>query len=89
MEKIILDAEKMRARQKLHQYLQQALQLPDYYGGNLDALYDCLTEAAEPRVLVIASKVQDDAYLGAYGAQLLQVLQDAAEANEKLQVIIE
>ncbi|MBR6023789.1 MAG: barstar family protein [Methanobrevibacter sp.] len=27
-----------------HKYLKKALDFPDYYGENLDALYDCLCE---------------------------------------------
>ena len=27
-----------------HNYLKEVLNFPDYYGKNLDALYDCLTE---------------------------------------------
>ncbi len=27
-----------------HDYLKEALDFPDYYGSNLDALYDCLTD---------------------------------------------
>ena len=27
-----------------HDYLKEVLNFPDYYGKNLDALYDCLTE---------------------------------------------
>ena len=27
-----------------HDYLKKALNFPNYYGKNLDALYDCLTE---------------------------------------------
>ena len=54
----------------------------------MDALYDCLTEIAEPPELVVPKKVADEAYLGWYGQQFLQMLQDAAEANEALQVTL-
>jgi len=30
----------------------EALGFPDYYGRNLDALWDCLTDLAEPTVLL-------------------------------------
>ena len=40
---VILDASKMVSRQEAHRYLKEQLAFPDYYGKNLDALYDCLT----------------------------------------------
>ena len=58
MRKIILDIEKMRSLPMLHKYLHTALALPEYYGANLDALYDCLTEIAEPTELVVPKKVR-------------------------------
>lgn len=35
-------------RASLHHRLEQALMLPSWYGSNLDALYDALTEASAP-----------------------------------------
>lgn len=86
MRKITLDIEKMRSLPMLHKYLHTALALPEYYGANLDALYDCLTEMSEPTELVVPKKVADEAYLGWYGQQFLQMLEDAAAANEALQI---
>lgn len=85
---ITLDIEKMRSLPMLHKYLHTALALPEYYGANLDALYDCLTEIAEPTELVVPQKVADEAYLGWYGQQFLQVLQDAAAANDALTITL-
>lgn len=33
---------------QLHSYLAAHLQFPAYYGSNLDALFDCLTERTKP-----------------------------------------
>ena len=88
MRKITMDIEKMRSLTMLHKYLHTALALPEYYGANLDALYDCLTEMSEPTELVVPKKVADEAYLGWYGQQFLQMLEDAAAANEALQITL-
>ena len=88
MRKITLDIEKMRSLPMLHKYLHTALALPEYYGANLDALYDCLTEMSEPTELVVPKKVADEAYLGWYCQQFLQMLEDAAAANEALQITL-
>ena len=61
MRKITLDIERMRSLPMLHKYLHTALALPEYYGANLDALYECLTEIAEPTELVVPKKVADEA----------------------------
>ena len=56
-----------------HAYLQAVLALPEYYGANLDALYDCLTEIEEPTEIMISAKVSQEQYLGEYGVMLLAV----------------
>ncbi len=37
----------------LHRALQEQLALPAWYGHNLDALYDCLTELGEDTHLIL------------------------------------
>jgi RNAse (barnase) inhibitor barstar len=55
-----------------HDYLMQALDLPDYYGRNLDALYDCLTEMECEIELVNADEVDGD---------IIDTFVDAANEN--------
>lgn len=88
MRTITLDINRLHSVPALHKYLRSALALPVYYGANLDALYDCLTEIAEPTQLIVPADITDNEKLGRYGEQLLQVLQDAAEENENLQVTV-
>ena len=89
MRRITLALAYLQSREELHTYLQEALELPDYYGGNLDALYDLLTENTEPLEITISEEVQQEEYLGDYGTQLLCVLQDAAAVNDSLSLRIE
>lgn len=88
MKTITLDLAHMQSVSALHNYLRSVLALPVYYGANLDALYDCLTELDAATELVVPAVIADEAHLGWYGEQLLQVLQDAAEENEALTVTI-
>ena len=39
---IILDGKLIK--EKSHDYLKKVFDFPEYYGKNLDALYDCLTD---------------------------------------------
>ena len=71
-----LDCGRLRTREEAHAYLAQELALPAHYGGNLDALYDCLTEPAERTILLTGADALRRE--GGYGAKLLQTLEDAA-----------
>ena len=66
------------------EYLNEKLELPEWWGRNLDALYDCLTEPGEPRLLALADRaVMEET---PFGRRLLRVLEDAAEDNPSLQL---
>ncbi len=41
-----VDLSGVTTKEQLHAALKEGLSLPDYYGGNLDALHDCLGELA-------------------------------------------
>lgn len=72
----------------LHDRLTQLLDLPDYYGRNLDALYDILTERGEQTVLWVYPDEDADARLGGYLSALLDTLQDAAAENPAFSLCI-
>ena len=43
MSHFVLDFIDIKSLQGLHQYLKEVFSLPDYYGNNMDALWDCLS----------------------------------------------
>lgn len=53
MKEIILDCSLFSCKAQLHQALFEALALPQWYGHNLDALFDCLTELPEEIHLIL------------------------------------
>ena len=79
--RFVLDGGSVGSRETLHQTLAAGLRLPDWYGGNLDALHDCLTDITEPTELVIRSSAALETALGGYAAALRRVLADCAAEN--------
>ncbi|MFL2105486.1 barstar family protein [Desemzia sp. FAM 23991] len=86
--RIILDGQEMTSKKRLHQYLTMQLNLPDYYGQNLDALKDCLITDFTPQTIEIIDAEAIEKYLGKYGENLLRVFRDAAAENEYLEIHI-
>ena len=44
MDKYSVDFSEVKYYVEIHEVLKRDLKLPDYYGGNTDALWDCLTD---------------------------------------------
>lgn len=89
MDTIILDGEKMISRREAHDHLAQQLALPEYYGRNLDGLYDLLTEREGPTRIVIRHGDTLLSWLGDYGKALVQTLIDADRVNPDLEVLFD
>ena len=73
---IILDGKRMGDRDALHAEIKEKLGLPDYYGGNLDALNDCLGERRERELVVIRDFADFAEDCGAYALRVLRGFND-------------
>lgn len=83
LEKIYaLDGRAMQTRESAYDHIAAVLHFPDYFGRNLDALYDLLTEYGGSVTLKHAGAMLNA--LGAYGCNLLKVFYDAANECERL-----
>ena len=82
----VLDGDAISTREELHDALARELALPAWYGRNLDALYDCLTELGEEPVLRVTHQEALAEKLGSVAQGLFQVLKDAVMENPWLRV---
>lgn len=57
---IFIDGRQYASAKDMHQALKMLLNLPEHYGCNADALYDCLSERREPANLVVMNDGEGD-----------------------------
>lgn len=87
MEHILLDGGAFVDKATTHALLKEQLQLPDYYGNNLDALWDCLVSDFTPKMITIRNPQRIVDNLGRYGQSLLRLFEELKEQNEEIRIV--
>jgi len=85
----VIDGGAITDRAELHRQLARALELPDWYGANLDALYDCLIDLSGGAELHLIRFDALEQALGDYAPRLECVLRRAAAENPRLSIALE
>ena len=82
---LTVDLSGVKTTEQLHEELKKAFEFPEYYGGNLDALHDCLTDIAvkateaEPITVTFAGYKKAKRALGSDFHNFRNVLNDVTE----------
>lgn len=79
MNEIVLYGEEMK--ENPHEYIKEKLDFPDYYGENLDALFDCLSELSNKTIIIKDSSLLDE--------DLLKTFIDANDENSDIDLILD
>ncbi|MCM1542318.1 MAG: MBL fold metallo-hydrolase [Blautia sp.] len=79
-----LDGNNIIDKDTLHNALAASLRLPDWYGRNLDALYDCLSDIREETEIRFINEEALGSHLGHYGEALKKVIHDACRENPRI-----
>lgn len=79
MQYIFLDGARILSNADLHAAFAEALDLPDCYGNNLDALHDVLTDCARPLGVVIVHEALLREHLGRRANGFFRLLRDLQE----------
>ncbi|XBW81090.1 barstar family protein [Bacillus velezensis] len=78
MEIVIIDGKDVTSTETLHRILKDQLDFPDFYGENLNALWDCLTGWIElPLTLVWKNFDISQKELGSDADNVLRILKKA------------
>ena len=84
MAEIVLDGLEISSPEAVHDRFARVLDLPAWYGRNLDALFDCLTERREPVAVRLLHRDALEDRLGRRGRALVRLLRRAAEENPQV-----
>lgn len=85
---VVLDGRKITDKIVLHKYLKEQCGFPDYYGNNLDALYDVLTDRTEPLEIRLEYAEELKEVLCGYGEAFIETLEDAAASSDNVRFTI-
>ena len=89
MAELTIDGLELASIEDVHALAAQALPLPDYYGRNLDALFDCLTDLTEDTTIRLFHRDLLEFRLGRRGKALIRLLRLAARENPHLTLLEE
>ena len=86
----ILDFSGIKSLWQLHEYFKDVFELPDYYGRNMDALWDCLYYSFEfPTTIELKnlSAIPDE--MNEEVEIMLELFRDLHREDKKVTVVIE
>ena len=90
MNEIILDFADIKTLWELHEYFQEVFHLPEYYGRNMDALWDCLHCSFElPTIITLKNISEIPQEMQPEIPIMLELFRDLESEDEEVSVKIE
>lgn len=86
MKRIQLDGRYMKTKNGAHDYLKRELGTIEYYGDNLDALWDVLSSYSDIMEIEFINKDILIKQLGEYGKAIVKVFEDANNENPNIRL---
>lgn len=88
MKTIIIDGNEIISMSDIHSIFAEELDFPEWYGKNLDALYDCLGDVTEEVEIIFENTDELEENLGISFKKLMRLLEDVSSENDYISVEI-
>lgn len=88
MKTIIIDGNEIISMSDIHSIFAEELDFPEWYGKNLDALYDCLGDVTEEVEIIFENTDELEENIGISFKKLIRLLEDVSSENDYISVEI-
>ena len=88
MKSVVIYGSDFENIKQVHEFLAEELDFPDYYGANLDALHDVLTEMDQPVRIEIHMEDMENPDLLQALERMTDVIADATGENEAIELTV-
>lgn len=89
MKIITIDCSQIFDKEGFHTTMEEKLEFPSWYGKNLDALHDCLTEVFTNTQIRFVNCHHLEEVLGLYTVAIRRAINHAAEENPCIEILYE
>ena len=86
---MIIDLKEFQTIAQVHEHIAKEFQFPDYYGANLDALYDMLSEYIRPITIEILGLDEIDGEFAEDMNHMLDMFEYMQDENENFHCLID
>lgn len=87
MKVTVIDCKNFTSVPQAHKYIAGKLNFPAYYGKNLDALYDCLSELECSTGVILTSGSKAAEQLGDYADKIFEVFYEALKSSFRVVIL--
>ena len=87
MKTYTIDLNSVYNADELHAEIRGVLPVPEFYGNNLDALHDVLTDFHEPCRIEFRNLTEAEITMPKYIRSLKKMCEDVMKENEKVEIV--
>lgn len=86
--RVRVDGRKSLDKEMLHNHLKAVFDFPEYYGKNLDALYDLLSTYSDLVEVEFTYAQELEENLGDYAGALIKTFREASAENKNIRLLL-